>query len=377
MRRRQPNVKPSVLFVFEGYGPGGDFGVCLDLCKLLTQRGHRCKLISRSDDIDDMLRSRAEAFGLEIGLFKELSDCLTGTSTNLSDYDVVHVHYPGNYLPAKLGIPYRRLFGKKPILLTLHGPVPVDQTCRSLRQRISGWAAAKCVDAVAVPSKHKLEELEATRMFGSKLHCLPNPVRALPETDKAEARRALGLPLDAPICLWVGRIGPEKSPEILLRAIPRIALKGKKPILAFAGPDYGIEGEIKELLATHADSVRLLGYLPEPAVAYAACDMVVVTSRYESFSLVLFEAASAARAIVAPDLPIVKKVFQGFKAVSVYPWGDSDALADRVAERIQAPAACDEKAMQTSIMSEFGYEAALAKHLAVYEDLIRRHGSAN
>ena len=358
-----------MLVVFEGYGPGGDFGVCLDLCVLLKAHGHDYKLISRSDDIDDILQSRAAAFGLEVGLYKTLDACLTATSTDLSRYDVVHVHYPGNYLPVSLGRPYRKLFAPKPILLTLHGPVPVAQTCRTLRQKASAWAAARCIDAVAVPAPHKLAELTAARLFGSKVRCLPNPVRSLKAFDKLEARDALGLPRDAKVCLWVGRIGPEKSPEILLRALPRIRELGEDPILAFVGPDYGIENEIKELLERNADSVRMLGYMPDPAQAYCASDLVVLTSRYESFSLVLFEAASCARPIVAPDLPVVKTVFEPFEAVSVYPWGDSQMLADKIVESLANPSPEAAARMRSAIMAEYGYEAAFAKHLAVYKEL--------
>ena len=363
-------MKPAVLVVFEGYGPGGDYGVCLDLCALLKSHGHEFKLISRSDDIDDILQSRAAAFGLEVGLYKTLDCCLSATSTDLTRYDLVHVHYPGNYLPIGLGRPYRKLFRDKPILLTLHGPVPIGQTCRTWRQKASAWAAAKCVDAVAVPSQHKLAELKASSLFGKKLHCLPNPVRELAKFDRAEARRTLGLPPNAKICLWVGRIGPEKSPEILLRALPRIHELGEEPILAFVGPDYGIEGEIKELLERHAASVRLLGYMADPAQAYSACDLVVLTSRYESFSLVLFEAASAARPIVAPDLPVVQSVFSKFEAVSVYPWGDSEALAMKVVERLRGDSPEADSLLQTEIMAEYGYEAAFAKHLTLYEELV-------
>lgn len=240
------NMKPSVLIVFEGYGPGGDFGVCLDLCVALAKSGRRYKLISRSDDIDDILQSRAKAFGIEVALYKDLSWCLRSTSTDLADFDLVHVHYPGNYLPISLGYAYRRIFRSKPILLTLHGPVPVAQTCRTWRQKASGRLAGKCVDAVAVPSMHKLEELQNSGLFGDKLHCLPNPVREPARIPKDEARAKLGLPQDARVCLWVGRIGPEKSPEILLRALPRIQELGENPILAFVGPDYGIKGEIRE-----------------------------------------------------------------------------------------------------------------------------------
>ena len=226
---------------------------------------------------------------------------------------------------------------------------------------------------MAVPSQHKLAELKASGLFGSKLHCLPNPVRRLKTFDKAEARGALGLPLDAKICLWIGRIGPEKSPEILLRALPRIHELGESPLVAFVGPDYGIGGEIKQLLERHADSVRLLGYMADPAQAYAACDLVVLTSRYESFSLVLFEAAATARPIVAPDLPIMKTVFNGFKAVSEYPWGDSDALAEAVVERLRSNSCEDNAALQSAIVAEYGYKAAFVKVLALYEELVNRY----
>jgi glycosyltransferase involved in cell wall biosynthesis len=53
--------------------------------------------------------------------------------------------------------------------------------------------------------------------------------------DRAEARRRVNLPVDAPIVLYVGRLAPDKNVETLLKAFARLLPRSPRPRLLIIG----------------------------------------------------------------------------------------------------------------------------------------------
>jgi D-inositol-3-phosphate glycosyltransferase len=127
----------------------------------------------------------------------------------------------------------------------------------------------------------------------------------------AAARQRLGLPLDAAVLLFVGRIQPLKAPDVLLRAVaqlltvrPEIA---DRLVVAVVG---GLSGSgltnpdsLKGLSAQLglADLVRFTDPVPQPSLAdwYRAADLTVVPSYSESFGLVAIESQACGTPVVA------------------------------------------------------------------------------
>jgi glycosyltransferase involved in cell wall biosynthesis len=116
-------------------------------------------------------------------------------------------------------------------------------------------------------------------------------------------RLALGLPVDAPLVLAVGRIAAGKGLELLVDALP--GLPGAHLVLV--GPDdgHGLSSELhrRARLAGAVGRVHLLGALPRPEIdrLYATADVLVLASRHESFGMVAAEAASAGLPVVVTD----------------------------------------------------------------------------
>jgi D-inositol-3-phosphate glycosyltransferase len=126
---------------------------------------------------------------------------------------------------------------------------------------------------------------------------------------RPQARRALGLPLDGRLLLFVGRIQPLKCADVAIETLAELLAGGGEPYrLVVVGGPSGPHGE-KSLRGLHdladARGVREHVHFIEPqphellSSYYRAADVCVVPSRSESFGLVALEAAACGTPVVA------------------------------------------------------------------------------
>ncbi|PWW22650.1 D-inositol-3-phosphate glycosyltransferase [Geodermatophilus normandii] len=132
--------------------------------------------------------------------------------------------------------------------------------------------------------------------------------------DRAAARRALGVPADAVVLTFVGRIQPLKAPDVLLTTAARMldddpALRSRLQVHVVGAPSgSGLEAprQLEELAASLgiADLVRFLPPQPPERLAlhYRAADVAVVPSHNESFGLVALEAQACGTPVVAASV---------------------------------------------------------------------------
>jgi D-inositol-3-phosphate glycosyltransferase len=129
--------------------------------------------------------------------------------------------------------------------------------------------------------------------------------------DRRAARRRLGLPADAAVLLFVGRIQPLKAPDVLLRAAERLlaaspSLRDRLALVVVGAPSGTglVEPEHLQKLAGSlgiADVTRFDRPVAQPALAdyYRAADLTVVPSHTESFGLVAVESQACGTPVVA------------------------------------------------------------------------------
>jgi glycosyltransferase involved in cell wall biosynthesis len=129
--------------------------------------------------------------------------------------------------------------------------------------------------------------------------------------DAAACRAEWGLSDDGPVLLYAGRFDPAKGIETFVNAAARLA--ADHPVqLVFAGgydPDAQDGAEFRRIQALVSalglgDRARFLGMVPREKLAsvYAAADVCVVPSHYESFGLVAIEAMACGTPVVASDV---------------------------------------------------------------------------
>jgi D-inositol-3-phosphate glycosyltransferase len=125
------------------------------------------------------------------------------------------------------------------------------------------------------------------------------------------ARRRLGLPVDAAVLLFVGRIQPLKAPDVLLRAVARLveqrpALRDRLVVAVVGGLSGSGLHQPDSLRGLTADLdlsgvVRFTDPVPQQGLAdwYRAADLTVVPSYSESFGLVAIESQACGTPVVA------------------------------------------------------------------------------
>jgi phosphatidylinositol alpha-mannosyltransferase len=128
--------------------------------------------------------------------------------------------------------------------------------------------------------------------------------------------------------LYLGRLEPRKGASILLSAYRQLreAVPGVRLILAGAGPE---EAALRAYAGKHRLSdVVFAGAPADAAPWFAAADIFCAPSPYgESFGIVLAEAMSAGKPVVAAANPGYRTVLTDEAASFLVPPGDAAALA--------------------------------------------------
>ena len=158
------------------------------------------------------------------------------------------------------------------------------------------------------------------------------------EGARAETRRQFGVPPDAFIVGWVGRMTAVKRTDDVVRALRGLVDRGVDAYLCLVGD--GPDREHLERYAHEAGVVKrclFVGYQDDVARFYEAIDVLLLPSVNEGTPVSVIEALAAQRPAVAtrvggtPD--VIRDGIDGF-LVEV---GDAEALADRLAELAADP----------------------------------------
>lgn len=156
--------------------------------------------------------------------------------------------------------------------------------------------------------------------------------------DGMAARERLGLPLDRPIALWVGRMVPVKGLDLLLAAWHGVQPEGDAPppLLVLAG-----DGEQRAMLELAAAAmpgrVRFVGSVANATLPewYRAADLVVLPSRSEGVPNVLVEGLACGTPFVASDVGGIVGLLEPNSRV--VPAGEIPALASALQEALAHP----------------------------------------
>jgi len=179
-----------------------------------------------------------------------------------------------------------------------------------------------------------------------------NPAQFVP-MDKATARRAAGLPLDADIVGFSGSFSPWQGLDTLIRAVA--LLRPHRPNLHVLLVGDGEERPaLEHLAAPLGPHVHFTGALPHQEVArsLAACDVLAIPLapiernwRMGSTSLKVPEYLALGRPVLGSRIPGLEWIAaQGLGAL--FTPGDPHALAEHLAALLDMPAA-ERAAMET------------------------------
>lgn len=139
-----------------------------------------------------------------------------------------------------------------------------------------------------------------------KIQVYPNGV--IPEQfdvilDQGEIKRGMNIHPYAPTLFFIGRMAYQKGPDLLLEAIPKVKDEfwGVQVIMAGSGDMLPWLEETSQNMGL---PIRFPGYISDTEYVrlLQAADLVVIPSRNEPFGIVLPEAWSAGKPVVACDV---------------------------------------------------------------------------
>ena len=116
-----------------------------------------------------------------------------------------------------------------------------------------------------------------------------------------EIRKRLGLPMDQPVILYVGRFSPDKDTGLLIRSWLKIGHLNSQPWTGIMIGD-GQMTEVVEKFARQYPRVRRIPFVHDSgqlADWYRAADLLIHPGRWETFGLVLLEAQGCGLPTVA------------------------------------------------------------------------------
>ena len=194
---------------------------------------------------------------------------------------------------------------------------PSRRMGRRLAELFTRNICAGC-DAVIAPTP-KIQWL----LTGYGVHC---PVQVIPtglDLDRFAVppdpalRRALALPADQPVLVYLGRLAKEKNIVELLRTLPRIP-RGVLLIVGDGPERTALEEQARALGVDHR--VRFAGMIPPEEVPryYALGDAFVSASTSEAQGLTYIEALAAGLPLLCRDDPCVRALITAGQRGWVY-----------------------------------------------------------
>jgi D-inositol-3-phosphate glycosyltransferase len=232
-------------------------------------------------------------------------------------YDLVHSHY---WLSGQVGALVRDRWGV-PLAHSMHtmakvkneamaaGDTP-EPSARVIGEEQVVEAADMLVANTEIEAKQLINLYDADPARVEVVH--PGvDLTVFRPVGMSAARARLGLPLDATVLLFAGRIQPLKAPDVLLHAVAELLRRSPqlrpRLVVPVVGGPSGSGLEHPESLAVLAhdlgidDVVRFVPPVAQSTLVdwYAAATLVCVPSYNESFGLVAAEAQATGTPVVA------------------------------------------------------------------------------
>jgi glycosyltransferase involved in cell wall biosynthesis len=188
-----------------------------------------------------------------------------------------------------------------------------------------------------------------------------------------DPRSGLGLPPTRPVVLQVGRLHPQKGPDILLAAARAVLARRPETTFLLAGDGPWRTALARALQAGGlTENVRILGWRADVPALMAASEVVVLPSRWEGLPYALLEAMALARPCVATTVGGCPEAIESGVSGLLIPPQDPDALAEAILALLADPAwarALGEAAAQR-VAQCFSLERSVAQTVALYERLL-------
>lgn len=207
---------------------------------------------------------------------------------------------------------------------------------RKMYTAIEKIAAPFCNKIICISDAEKQSALDKKICREDKLQVIYNGVdiEAYENGLQGEIQRKdLGIPDDAFVVGMVGRISPQKAPDIFVKAAKSIknAIPNAHFIIVGNGEQ---ETEIRKYAEENgfSDSLHITGWVDNPIDYVELFDVACLLSRWEGFGLAIPEYMLAGKPIVASNVDAIPFIVSNRKNGLLVPCDDYRAASDAVLE---------------------------------------------
>ncbi len=300
-------------------------------------------------------------------------------------FDVVHTQHP--VWVGVWGMWYARWAGL-PLVTTVHTeyrlyaglvPLPAPLVEWFLETRVSAYCN-KC-HLVTTPTQTTRERLRREGVT-APIEILHNPIdlRALPAPDPAPVRERHGIPSQAFLMGFIGRLAPEKDLPKVLSAAAQVLKEhpDARFLMGGTGPEHKPLVALAQRLGV-ADRVIFTGLIPHDQVTHyqAALDVFMTASMSETQPLSYTEAMAVGTPVVALRAPgAVDMIQHEHNGLLVEPEAGAEGLAAgarRLAQDSALRARLSEQA--ESWVRRYDLPTVLDRLLELYELTLARHAA--
>ncbi|MGY5799904.1 glycosyltransferase family 4 protein [Rhizobium sp. LEGMi12c] len=333
------NVKRlSLLQVLEPSG-GGSGRHFLDLCRAMQHRGHSVTAIYSPVRAEPAFVAELGNIGLDNVIPLAMRRApgpwdltawwhLRKIAAIHGPFDLIHGHSSKAGALTRLRLPGQHV----PVLYTPHAFRTMDPTLgvkgRLIYGGIERLLGTWLTDRLVCVSQDEYNHALSLGIPEKRLRVVVNGVNAPPLSQRAAIRRRYGIPQDALLFGFVGRMTRQKAPERLVEAFAQIAAQLPQAHLLMIGIGE-LADSTREMIeaAGLQDRARIDGSVPG-VTAIDAFDVVVMPSRYEAMSYVMLEAAAAGKPLLLADVGGARTVLEHGKNGYIVPNSDHpEALA--------------------------------------------------
>lgn len=230
---------------------------------------------------------------------------------------------------------------------------------------------------VAVSEERKRGLIERQGVRESKITVIHNGIPLDPHLSPHSLPRTLRRELEVgertPIIGFIGRLAPEKGPDLFVDLFARLAKRSPEALGVVVG-----DGPMADDLRRRAEGLgvaermRWLPHRQDLPPLLLDMDVVVMPSRTEGLPMLLLEAMAMARPVVASDVGGIPEVIERGRSGWLCAMGDVEGFATTIARVLEHPEASRLVGEQSRavILARFTARTMADRMMALYDEAL-------